>query len=101
MSKRIADLEFRWTQSLGRDGERYPEIVRWYNRAEGDSFCCTVLYWVRDSEGWDIKFVGDRPFDSELDQDLLWALMRYGQSLASAEYKLALYITDSQIWTQS
>lgn len=99
--KKVQNLEFRWTRSLGKDSQSYPEIVRWYDRAEGDAFCCTLLYWVKDSEGWDIKFVGDRPFDPELDQDLVWALMRYGQSQAHAEYKLALYITDSQTWNQT
>ncbi len=99
--KKVQNLEFRWTQSLANKPERYPEIVRWYDRAEGDSFCCTVLYWIKDSEGWSVKFVGDRPFDPELDQDLFWALMRYGQSQADAEYTLDQYITETQTRNQT
>ena len=88
MNKRVYDLEFRWTLSYGENATKYPEIVRWYERKEGDPFCCTLLYWVRDSEGWRITFVGDRPFDNEVDKDALWALMKYGQSVSDAQFKL-------------
>lgn len=87
-NRKVNDLEFRWTNSLGKNPEHYPEIVRWYNRKDGDDFCCTLLYWVRDREGWDIKFVGDRPFDTEIDARVLWILMQYGQTVASAEFRI-------------
>lgn len=90
MNKRIDHLEFRWAKL--NETDRYPEIVQWCNRVAGDSYCYTLLYWVQDSEGWNVKFVGSRPFDdSKFDHSLLWHLMQYGQSVADAEFKLTRF----------
>lgn len=89
MGKRIGNLEFRWSKTLGRETTFYPEIVCWKKWDSIEESCYTLLYWKRDSEGWYVQFVGSRPFeDDEWDHDMLWALMRYGQSIADAEFKI-------------
>lgn len=88
--KRIQNLEFRWTRSYGSQEQRYPEIVCWFPCSDNqEETCYTLLFWVRGSEGWDIQFVGDRPFEqNRFDPDILWTLMRFGQEIVSAHYEL-------------
>lgn len=43
------------------------ELVKW----NGDN-CYTLLYWVKDDDGYYIKFVGDRPIGNIVDkQDII------------------------------
>lgn len=69
------NLEFR--QIDGRD----PEIV------VASPHVYTILWWKRDKEGWYIKFVGSRPLDLDMADDV-WKLMRYGQSVLDAQFRL-------------
>jgi len=74
------DLEFRCLPN------RDPEIIRWKVTADGMPYCYTVLWFRRDSEGYNIEFVGTRPFD--IDQDLIWKMMRYGNDVLEARVRL-------------
>lgn len=77
---RIKQLEFC------RNGDnRPPEIIKW---SEGDvPYRWTLLFWDKDSEGWFIRFVGDRPLIEE-ESKSLFELMRYAQTVLDAEFKL-------------
>jgi hypothetical protein len=97
---RFENLEFRWTKTLGKNSYEYPEIICWQKNKkyiEGidiplpvpDEFCYTLAYWVKDSEGWDLKFVGNRPFqDDQFKSRLFWELAHLGQQIVDAEYRM-------------
>jgi len=68
------NLEFR--QKDGRD----PEIV------VASPHVFTILWWKRDKEGWYVEFVGARPLDQDM-KDVV-NLMRYGQSVLDAQFRL-------------
>lgn len=79
MNKRINDIEFRWLEN------RNPEIVQWYtqgNEENGEEFCCTLLWYSKDKEGYYVEFIGDRPFKYH-DTEALWKLMKYGNAFCS------------------
>jgi len=86
---RFDNLEFRWTETIGPDKKQYPEIICWVKKDDGSEYCYTLALWVEDSEGWDLKFVGDRPFDYDMvDSKLFWELARFGNIVANAERNL-------------
>ena len=77
---RINDIEFRQME------ERRPEIIKWF-LSDNKEVCFTVCWWVRDSNGYSLSFIGDRPFKYE-DADTLWQLMVYGQKVLDAKFEL-------------
>jgi hypothetical protein len=83
---RIEDLEFKPTEAVGK---RDHAIVQWFPREgeEGKEYCCVVCFFRRGSEGYEIEFVGDRPFQVEK-HDVLWNLMRFGQRVLDASFDL-------------
>ena len=82
---RFEDFEFR--RNLNHETNRDPEIVQWNTSETGKEYCFTVLWFKRGSEDWYIEFVGDRPLTVE-NQESLWKLMKYGQTVLDAEIKL-------------
>ena len=45
---------------------------------------CTIAYWEADSEGYDLQFVGPRPFQMTNAIDF-WFVAKFGQSILDAE----------------
>jgi hypothetical protein len=83
VQKRINDLEFRYS-----DFNKSYEIVQWVERAAPkDEHCFVLCFYNRGSEGYNIEFVGDRPFDLE-DQSAFWSLLRFGQKVLDATFEL-------------
>jgi hypothetical protein len=82
MNRRVNNLEFRM---LGAD--RAAEIVCWETNSDGQEYCYTLLWYQKGSEGYYIEFVGRRPLDHKFD-DVLWAIMEYGQTVLDAEFRL-------------
>lgn len=84
-NRRVGDLEFRFMSE-----ERFPEIVAWQPYGDKES-CYTLLRWAKNSEGWDVKFIGNRPFvwnrENFTANHLLWSLMEYAQKLLDAEFQ--------------
>lgn len=81
MNHRVGNLEFR------RNKEGRPaEIVRWARNGDGTEYCYTLLWYQRGQEGFNIEFVGRRPFDAQ--EDNLWEIMEYGQAILDAEFEL-------------
>ena len=99
---RFDNLEFRWVEAVrwvktdGPDQNlRYPEIVCWVKKIDNSEFCYTLAYWDEDSEGWDLKFVGDRPFDYDnVDPKLFWELARMGNTVANADWRMQRFMRE-------
>lgn len=56
------------------------EIIKW-ERDDEKQYCFAVAYWTRDKEGYDLRFVGDRPFDKDIDSASFMSLAKTGQDL--------------------
>jgi hypothetical protein len=75
MDMRVDDLEFR------KEGDRY-HIVKW-----NDSRCYTLCIFTLGEEGYDVRFVGSRPFEIE-NERALWAMLKFGQRVLDAKFLL-------------
>jgi hypothetical protein len=86
-NKKIGELELRTVDSLlMRSGDiTTAEIVRWVKRNDDKPFCYTVVYWLKDSEGYYAHFVGDRFL--ECNYSNLLELLTRGQILLNSEQK--------------
>ena len=94
MNLKIRNLEFRTCGEhlLSDNGDHTTaEIVRWF---EGEKTCYTVAYWVENSEGFDLKFVNDRPFDTEIYMEDLFAIGKFGQNYLTSMFDLNEYKRD-------
>ena len=78
---RIEDLEVRSCSiNLLSDGEHdRAEIVKWSKKHNKKGLCFTVAYWNLDEEGYDLQFVGGRPFDT--DTGIFMKLAKHGQQI--------------------
>ena len=87
---KIQDLEFRQTKTLGKEPKIYWEIVKWDKMkldGEEKEYCYTLATWQKDGEGWELRFVGSRPF--ELDGiGIFWELADFGQKCLDALFDL-------------
>jgi hypothetical protein len=81
---RLGNFEF--VRNAGHD--RDPEIVFWDRNDDGVSFRYTILWFRKDSEGWHIEFIGDRPLRVDDRDGILFDMMKYGQAVLDAEYRL-------------
>lgn len=91
MNRRIKNLEFRWgTEQLPC---RFPEIIAWNFSSDRDQeYCYTLARWEKTREGYDLQFIGSRPFkDEDIDSNLFWKLAKYGQKIVDAVYDLEYY----------
>lgn len=73
------------------DPPRYPlelnenlHICLW---SEDGSYKWTIAYFTRTSEGYELKFVGDRPLDKRVKWKHFKKCVRKGQEIADARYK--------------
>ena len=76
---RIGDLEVRTCNKslIGSGQHTTAEIIRWH---EGKDTCHTLAYWVKDDDGFYLKYVGSRPLkDDRCDPDTWWRLTKAGQ----------------------
>ena len=55
------------------------EIVEWSEASGEKAHCWTIAYWIENKEGFDLKFVGDRPFKCY--PNLFFKLAKMGQTL--------------------
>ena len=55
--------------------------------SEDGKFKWTVAYFAKGSEGYDLRFVGDRPLDSRVNWDHFRELVILGQRLADDEWE--------------
>ncbi|MDH3355794.1 MAG: hypothetical protein OEL79_11340, partial [Chromatiales bacterium] len=71
---RVADVELRTCDiHLTSTGEHVTaEIVKWH---DGEETCHTIACWRKGKDGFDLSFIGDRPFEA-CDGDLFWRLAK-------------------------
>jgi len=74
------NLEFRWSE----EKNKY-ELIHWFFKRDEEEFCIVIALYEPKSEGYEIRFIGKRPFEVE-DHDLLWKMLKYGQKVADAEF---------------
>ncbi len=79
MKKKLGDYEFVYEELSGCNAE--------INYLLENGSCYTLLFWRKGSEGYCIRFVGDRPLRAE-NKTQLWNLMAYGQAILDAEFNL-------------
>jgi len=85
--KRIDDIELRWTRGFGKDAYQYLEVVRWdENTSSIKPYCYTLCSWTKDKEGWDLRFIGNRPFMYH-NSELLFSLCKVGQAYLDADFE--------------
>ena len=71
------DFEIRTKRYYDRDGKEmgfpYVELIKWY-MYKGRRTCFTLAYFHEDDEGFELHFVGDRPFEeiAEIDISPIW-----------------------------
>ena len=77
-------LEFRTCdKNLLSDGDHVrAEVVRYTD----DVHNYTLAYWEQDDEGFDLRFVGGRPFKDEVDWNTFSQLIRLGDILLTDEW---------------
>ncbi|MEA1980882.1 MAG: hypothetical protein U9N54_07910 [candidate division Zixibacteria bacterium] len=82
--KRIDNIEFRWSNY----NKKY-ELVQWkkWGDHENGEFRFVLAFYNKGSEGYEISFVGDRPFKVE-DTNLLWKMLKFGQNVCNAEFDM-------------
>lgn len=59
-------------------------IVIW---DETGKYTCSIAYFVCTSEGYELKFVGDRPMDSRVNWQHFEAIIRQGQTIADVRFQ--------------
>ena len=90
-SIRIEDLELRSCgEHLLTEGVEHTraEIVKW----ENEEYCWTLAYWNKNINGYNLMFVGNRPFDTN--QEIFMKLAKQGQRLLDDAFDCELRITD-------
>ena len=63
------------------------ELLKWnYDRNNNKNHCYTLAYWVKDDEGYYLKFVGDRPFEDICPSflDIVWKGLKEAQKVLNA-----------------
>jgi len=83
---RIEDLELRSCGKhllLDKEHDR-AELVQWNTDIKEKEYCWTVAYWVKGKEGYDLQFVGDRPF--QVNSDSFMYLAKQGQELLDKHF---------------
>jgi hypothetical protein len=64
------------------------EIIKWEHPSDevAELFCYVLAYWVKGKEGYDLHFVGDRPFGEEIPRDSFMFLASEGQKTLDKEF---------------
>ena len=80
---RLGSLEVRSCgKNLMQDEEHdTAEIIYWFddNDVKGTVYCYTIAYWEKDSTGYALRFVRDRPIQHIDEWDDLKIVALYGQ----------------------
>lgn len=66
------------------------DLVKWTEDGDGRSFCYSLAYFVRYSEGYYLRFVGDRPFQNIEKEDvpIVWSALHAAQTILDTFWAL-------------
>lgn len=76
LRRQIGNLELRHL------GQNRHEIVLWDGATMAVN-CIAIAYWI-NNDGWELRFVYDRPFKKEVNKDDFWTLAKMGQDYLDA-----------------
>lgn len=88
------DFEIRPTKTI-TTGKSYWELVMWQNY-NGKRSCFTLAFFKETSEGWELQFVGDRPFEY-IDDDTastIWKALRLVNRTLNEYFKMSYEINN-------
>jgi len=75
LSVRVGDLELRSSYEF----KEVFEIVQWFKESK---HCYTIAYWsFKEEDGYELGFVGDRPFKEEVNPQVFMFLAEVGQRI--------------------
>jgi hypothetical protein len=74
----LDDLEMRAATPLNSDKE-YFEIVKWTTTTT--RHCYTLAVFDQDKEGYNLRFIGNRPFDDKIRSTDFWAITKMAQAI--------------------
>ena len=80
MGKNIIEFKFKVKDLEVRDCGKCAEIVKWCSD-DGKEYCYTIAFWNKNKESYDLKFVGNRPFDKDINSKLFMKLAKQGQQI--------------------
>lgn len=99
----LGELNFNWKyknyelrsrpQTLARinpeDKNVTIDFVKWVNDDE-KPYCFSMAYFEKDREGYELKFVGDRPFEHIEEEDLAvcWSALKMASDLLNNWFRL-------------
>ena len=68
------------------------DLLKW-NNSDIKPYCYSLAYFERYSEGYRLKFVGDRPFTDIDKEDLtvIWGALKQAQEILDQFYEEELY----------
>lgn len=74
------NLEFRTCGEHLLESEAHTtgEIVEY---AKENTNCWAIAYWRKTNDGYNLQFVGSRPFSENIDVDVFWSLVKIGQQI--------------------
>ena len=92
-SIRIDQLELRTCNNHLTLEQPYTtaEIVAWVDSPGKKSYCYTIARWEKDSEGYSLKMIGNRPFDKDIEQSTFMFLAKQGQTGLDYEFVINEY----------
>ena len=67
------------------------DLIKWETTDDGERYCYSLAYWVQDKEGYDLKFVDNRPFkyiDTE-DIEMIWTMLKAAQETLDTFFRLS------------
>ena len=66
------------------------DFVKWQTGADGKRSCFSLAYWRRDDEGYELKFVGGRPFVYIEPEhiEIIWKALRVAQKVLDAWFDM-------------
>lgn len=73
----LNDLEVKTTKTLNNEKE-YFEIVRWITSDKPHYY--TLAIFDQTKEGYNIRFIGNRPFDDAISNDF-WTIAKMAQAI--------------------
>ena len=88
-SERQGNLEVRsCSTKLTSTGEHTTAEIVMYaaHFSTRKEYCYTLAYWVRDSEGYSLRFIGNRPLEDDVSYTIFHYLAKYGQMQLDAYF---------------
>ena len=66
------------------------DFIKWQTDSSGERYCFSLAYWRRDDEGYELKFVGNRPFVYIEPEhiEIIWKALRVAQKVLDAWFDM-------------